>query len=494
MNEKEENVKKLWDSSSQAYSGSIKAQLENDSRRVWLDLILENAPAGDRLDVLDLGTGPGFFSIILSLAGHRAVGVDASPMMLEQARANARAAGADCEFRQMNIQKLEYGDNSFDLVVCRNVTWTLYEPEEAYREWKRVLRPGGRLLIFDAEWYMNMFDEGVSADLGRRIRAYREKYRELPARFAVNQPTNYMRQLSLLGVRRPVWDRATLWRLRFEDVVCRTDLNSLVDMTDVDSMLYAATPMFLVRGTKVSPDDELRMDLRDFWNGRSAAEGVLSVMETDGRSDYYSGCLKPLLPARCTVLDAGCGGGGIAACLARDGYDVTALDDSAAMLEEAGYTAADAGVSVKTVQADLCGAIPLPDGSFDCVILNDVLWALLDPERALAEASRVLRAGGTMLIGDGLRYQHLTGPDGGEAYVEKWKDVSEASLRPIYGVTCSRATMIDDAWEKLPLSFRDRPGWDKAELERLGFSLCCQVSVQESDRAPEAFILKFRKN
>ena len=103
---KEAKTKELWDNSAASYSNAIQRQLLDGSREIWLDLILSNAPDKERLDVLDLGTGPGFFSIILALEGHRAVGIDASPLMLETARENARACGANAEFLQMNIQEL----------------------------------------------------------------------------------------------------------------------------------------------------------------------------------------------------------------------------------------------------------------------------------------------------------------------------------------------------------------------------------------------------
>ena len=47
----------------------------------------------------------------------------------------------------MDSHQLSFDDNTFDLLINRNVTWTLYDPEQAYKEWYRVLKPGGRLLI-----------------------------------------------------------------------------------------------------------------------------------------------------------------------------------------------------------------------------------------------------------------------------------------------------------------------------------------------------------
>ncbi|MCQ4823180.1 class I SAM-dependent methyltransferase, partial [Eubacterium callanderi] len=54
---------------------------------------------------------------------------------------------------------LDFEDNTFDLIVTRNLTWNLERPDEAYGEWHRVLAPGGRMLNFDANWYLHLYDE-----------------------------------------------------------------------------------------------------------------------------------------------------------------------------------------------------------------------------------------------------------------------------------------------------------------------------------------------
>ena len=59
----------------------------------------------------------------------------------------------------MDAQNLEFEDGVFDVVISRNLTWNLKDPERAYREWCRVLKPGGKLLNFDANWYGYLYDE-----------------------------------------------------------------------------------------------------------------------------------------------------------------------------------------------------------------------------------------------------------------------------------------------------------------------------------------------
>jgi ubiquinone/menaquinone biosynthesis C-methylase UbiE len=47
---------------------------------------------------------------------------------------------------------LPFPPASFDLVMTRHVLWTLPHPEAAIDEWKRVLRPGGRLAVIDSQF------------------------------------------------------------------------------------------------------------------------------------------------------------------------------------------------------------------------------------------------------------------------------------------------------------------------------------------------------
>ena len=128
---------------------------ESISRR-GLDEMAARLPAGDTLDILDAGTGTGYFAILLARAGHRVTGIDLTAAMLAEAEADARGEGVAVRFARMDAQSPDFPDASFDAVVTRNLTWTLPDPEKAYRAWFRLLRPGGVLLNFDAAYAENV--------------------------------------------------------------------------------------------------------------------------------------------------------------------------------------------------------------------------------------------------------------------------------------------------------------------------------------------------
>lgn len=99
--------------------------------------------------VLDVGTGTGFFIINLWQAGY--VGephaCDISTGMLAACAESARTVGCDISLRTTDAERLPYEDASFDLVVGHAILHHLPEPDEAVREIKRVLKPGGEMLL-----------------------------------------------------------------------------------------------------------------------------------------------------------------------------------------------------------------------------------------------------------------------------------------------------------------------------------------------------------
>lgn len=97
--------------------------------------------------------------MILAEAGYHVDAVDYTEGMLEKAKENAGDLCRNIRFLRMDAQKLDFEDNTFDVVISRNLTWNLEHPDVAYREWVRVLKAGGRLLNFDANWYGYLYEE-----------------------------------------------------------------------------------------------------------------------------------------------------------------------------------------------------------------------------------------------------------------------------------------------------------------------------------------------
>jgi ubiquinone/menaquinone biosynthesis C-methylase UbiE len=118
-------------------------------------------------DVLDLGCGTGSLSLLLAEQGHRPVGVDLSPLMVEQARRKLTAAGFDITVMTGDASDppAEAG-HSFDVILVRHLLWTLPDPEGALRRWIGLLRPGGRLVLVEGRWQTPTDDQPYAADSG----------------------------------------------------------------------------------------------------------------------------------------------------------------------------------------------------------------------------------------------------------------------------------------------------------------------------------------
>ena len=173
MNNIKEAITDRWENSANGYDTYIQGEINTFKEKGWRDLILSEFEQ-DKLNILDIGTGPGFFSLILSKEGHKLTGIDCSKEMIEVAKKNCK--NTDSEFYVMDSHKLDFSDNSFDIIVCRNVTWTLYNPKKAYKEWTRVLKPGGKIIIFDANWYLSYFDENLRKEVEKAQVNYKNKY------------------------------------------------------------------------------------------------------------------------------------------------------------------------------------------------------------------------------------------------------------------------------------------------------------------------------
>jgi SAM-dependent methyltransferase len=112
---------------------------------------------------LEIGAGTGYFTINLLRAGvvRSAVATDISPGMLDALQANARGAGVEVETVAADAERLPFEDASFDLVLGHAVLHHIPDLGQAFREFSRVLRPGGTLLF-----------AGEPSRRGDRIAAY----------------------------------------------------------------------------------------------------------------------------------------------------------------------------------------------------------------------------------------------------------------------------------------------------------------------------------
>ena len=244
-----------WSHRAPSYSEVNREELATRQHAVWQQVLTEQISARfpgrtpDQIHILEIGTGPGFFAILLAEAGYQVTAIDLTPSMLDEARRNAGQLCDYIDFQEMNAQDLVFDNESFDVILSRNVTWNLPEPEIAYAEWARVLKPGGLLMIFDANWYAYLFDNEAQA-------AYvRDRENSVEAGLAdYNVGDNFdrmeqlARRMSITRVARPTWDIETLMNLGLS-AEADTQIWERV-WSHQEKVNFASTPMFLVCGGK----------------------------------------------------------------------------------------------------------------------------------------------------------------------------------------------------------------------------------------------------
>ncbi len=106
-------------------------------------------PRGDEC-ALDVACGPGLLAKAFAPHVREFIGVDLTPAMIEKAVAITREAGlSDARFEVADALRLPFEPNTLDLVLTRLALHHMPDPRAAVREMARVLRPGGRLGVFD---------------------------------------------------------------------------------------------------------------------------------------------------------------------------------------------------------------------------------------------------------------------------------------------------------------------------------------------------------
>lgn len=113
--------------------------------RARLDAVLAVVDAEAPGEALDVGMGPGRLAAALTARGWTASGLDASPAMVQAARARLPAARERLVVGE--LEQLPFGDGAFDAVIATGVLEYAGDLDRAVGELARVLRPGGIAVV-----------------------------------------------------------------------------------------------------------------------------------------------------------------------------------------------------------------------------------------------------------------------------------------------------------------------------------------------------------
>ena len=160
-----EEIREYWTKRADTFDQSpfhgMQAPGEKDA---WMKLISSHVdkPAGSRILELAFGTGE-ITSALLALDYH-VTGLDLVEAMLSRAKAK-HASAKNLSLYLGDAEDTREADSSYDAIVMRHLVWTLVDPKAAFKDWFRVVRPGGRIVVIDG----NFVETSFATRLRRRL-------------------------------------------------------------------------------------------------------------------------------------------------------------------------------------------------------------------------------------------------------------------------------------------------------------------------------------
>lgn len=249
-------IELYWDKRAKGYSKVNQEELANGQKERWLCVIQERIEERypnhqeKNISILDIGTGPGFFAIMLAEAGYKVTAVDYTKTMLEQAKKNAGEFVKNITFLQMDAQDLMFEENTFDVILSRNLTWVLEQPDTAYTSWLRVLKEKGLMLNFDANWYRYLYNEEKYEEYKRdRTNVEQQGVEDHYTCTDIESMERIAKQVPLSKMIRPNWDVEVLKKLHVAKIKANVSVWKKVWSME-EKINYTSTPMFLIEVVK----------------------------------------------------------------------------------------------------------------------------------------------------------------------------------------------------------------------------------------------------
>lgn len=357
-----DQIKAFWNVRSETFDEAHK----NEDKERWFVYFQDLLGEPDGQKVLDIGTGTGFLAQMAARLGFEAVGIDIAEQMLKIAEKKAKQDGLEISYQLADLHALPFEAESFDYIVNSRVLWTLTQPEEAIREWKRVLKPGGEILSF-VRLKDDMCIHTTPGIYGEEV------YEALPLKQSHAQE---------------------LIRICRDNGFLKTDLVKLPGIAK-DAQEYGE--WYVLRSVRENYEQELAVSaIAGFWDRRSStyeeAHELTSI-------EYWKKYLQQLVgdDKKTRIVDVATGTGMIANLLGEMGYtDVTGMDISEGMMKLARAHAKEKNTGVTFTYGNALD-LPLQESSTDVLLNCRLLWTLVEPEKAVQEWIRVVKPGGAVI-------------------------------------------------------------------------------------------------
>ena len=209
-------------------------ELNSDMRQRWLYELHRYLPAGKKMDILDIGTGTGFFSFLLAEEGHNMTGIDLTEEMIRGAMHSAQLLDLHPAFLVMDAENPAFEPESFDAIVTRNLTSFLPNLPQAYKKWRGLLKKDGILINFDGDYHHDHSDAPLPEN-----HAHKDLTAQQTAAYA-----HIESELREIQQPRPDWDLALLAGAGYRDL--RVDRDCYRRIYREIDRFYNPTPIFCI--------------------------------------------------------------------------------------------------------------------------------------------------------------------------------------------------------------------------------------------------------
>lgn len=234
MDDIKQRMTHYWSQRTMDFSKLRMKEFSGKMHARWMEEFRKYLPMDKSLKTLDLGTGTGFFAFLLSAEGYHVTGIDLTEDMILQAKKSSEVLDIPADFFVMDAENPEFASDSFDVLVTRNLTWELPHLPNAYKNWYSLLKPGGILINFDADYCRekqeaslpeNHAHKGIAPSLCLEYAHFKDILRP------VQQP-------------RPEWDVRLLTEAGFRDITVDTGVWRRI-YREFDEF-YNPTPIFTI--------------------------------------------------------------------------------------------------------------------------------------------------------------------------------------------------------------------------------------------------------
>jgi len=147
-----EEIRAYWSKRAETFDQSPGHRIRTSKEKsAWVEVMVEGLGPGEGRKVLELAFGTGEVTGVLLEAGYEVTGLDLSEAMLFRAKAK-HAGKSNARLFLGDAEETREPDSHYDAVASRHLVWTLTDPDRAFMEWRRVLKPGGRVIVIDGDW------------------------------------------------------------------------------------------------------------------------------------------------------------------------------------------------------------------------------------------------------------------------------------------------------------------------------------------------------